>query len=335
MLLGAAVVAGLAAYLVRPTPTPPAVGLATLETAHDLASPRGILGEETWVMALADFDQALAAAARLRRSFVPTSVPDRWRSGRWLSQGMVQRHRRRYAAARRSFERALAIEPRWAMARVQLARVLLKLGDDPDALAAARRACLDEPTWPAPPLTLAHVIEARLDAGDRKGWDRALATIRRALALAGKAPRPRAFVQAELAQILHVSGNQSAAAQLAAEALAVRSDLLPAHLVLAEQALARGDGAAAQRHAEQAESLDERDARVELALAEALLLQGDREGALERYRYAVLLEHEDRYTGADPVWMRAVQDAIREGRVPAAYFTAPSEAPAPPPQQAH
>lgn len=325
LFLGAVLVFA-AALVLRPTPPTPSVGLAALSAAHDLATPRGIAGEDFWQLALTDFDRSLDGAADLRRAWVPTHVPERWRSGRWLSYGMLQRHRRQYPAARRAFERALSIEPRWALARVQLARVLLKLGDDPGALAAAQQACLDDPAWPAGQLALAHVLEARLAADDRKGWDRVQSVVRRALALAGDRRRERAYVLADLAQVLHVSGNESAAAEAAREALAIRADLLAAHLVLAEQALAREDGAAAERHGEQAESLDARDARVELALAEALLLQGDTAGALERYRYAVLLEHEDGYTGADPTWMRAVQEAIRAGRVPERFFSVPPSA---------
>lgn len=330
LLVGALVAAG-AALAVWPAPPPPQVGLAALDSAHDLDTSRGISGEDFWLQALDDFDRALADVAALRRYWVPVVVPDRWRSGRWLARGMVARHRRQFRTARRAFERALAIEPHWALAHVQRSRILLKLHDDAGALAAARQACAEEPTWPAAQLALGHALEAQLATFDRRGWSRVLDVLRRAVALSAGRPRTRAYALADLAQALHVSGNASAADRTAREALAVRSDLLAAHLVLAEQALARADGVAAQLHAEQAESLDARDARIELALAEALALQSDRAAALEHYRYAVELEREDGYTGADPDWMRQVQEALRAGHLPAPYFSSPAPAPAPEP----
>ena len=315
-----ALVAAVAAVTVWPTAPSPVVGLEALRGAHDLDTPRSTTGEDFWALAVEDFDQSLQAARDLQRSWVPFIVPDRWRSGRWFSQGMVLRLRRQHRASRRAFARALAIEPHWAMARVQLARVALKLHDQAGAEKAARQACRDEPDWPAAHLALAHVLEAKVANDDRRGWSRVLTLLRRALALAQDRARPRAYVLADLAQALHVSGNQSAAETAAKEALAIRTDLLAAHLVLAEQALARADGVSAQRHAEAAEALEARDARIELALAEALLLQGQQDAALDRYRYATEIEREDGFTGADPEWMREVQTALREARVPAAYF---------------
>ncbi len=46
VLLGGAALAALAAFLVRPTPTPPTIGLGALAMAHDLGTARGIMGED-------------------------------------------------------------------------------------------------------------------------------------------------------------------------------------------------------------------------------------------------------------------------------------------------
>lgn len=124
-----------------------------------------------------------------------------------------------------------------------------------------------------------------------------------------------------LAFALHADGQHDAeAAKQAAQVLAADPDCVPAHLILAEVALERGQGKQAFEHTNHATILAPRSSACWLAQGDALLLMGKRSAAKEAFERAIL-ELRDTQSLVPPAdRLASVKTALAHGRLPPLRF---------------
>jgi len=198
-----------------------------------------------------------------------------------------------------SFRRVLAIAPRHALARYNLALVLKRADRMSEAIEELQRVLDVEPRAEAH-YTLGVI---HLHQGD---VDRAAAALRAAIA----AQPEYADAHYTLGAVLQARRDWTGAAAALRRAIALRPDLAGAHYTLARVLKAAGDEAAAQRHFTEAERLRERarneqEARVWTSVGTVRLDSGDAAGALEPFRRATAVL--DTYAPAHYQLGRALQ----------------------------
>ncbi len=181
----------------------------------------------------------------------------------WRAQGRVQLAQARAGAARPSLEQALALQPRDALAHLELARTFDRLGDEAQALAHYRLA-----GWPAY-VSLRRQAQAALSAsaaGD--------AVKRAGQAAAVEPTRAEAFYL--WGEALWAQGNQPAAADQwqVGLGLATKSPAALDFYYRGRVSLARSDPAAAVKALQTAWRLDPTLPWTGLWLGEALLAAG-------------------------------------------------------------
>ncbi len=237
-----------------------------------------------------------------------------------------QQRQRLLRIAARYFERALAIKPRDAASLRRLAEALEALGQperaralyqravalnptDAYAIAGLRRTAATQPapiapleaalaTRPADAALRVRLAAALIAAGQPQ---RALRVIDQVAAAARRNPR---LLELRAEALLMLIRDEEAA-RTYLRLLALEPDNWKAHANLA-RLLAKRDPAAALEHARVAARLRPDDARVQINLAEALLINGRRSQAIEVYRRLL-----PRLVADDPL-RAAVADRIRE-----------------------
>ena len=179
-----------------------------------------------------------------------------------------------------SFRRTLALAPRHALARYNLALVLKRADQLDEAIDELHRV-----------IEVAPRAEAYYTLGvihwHRGDVDRAVTALRAAIAL-----EPR-YADAHYTHgaVLHARSDRSGAADALRRALALRPDLTGAHYTMARVLQAEGDAPGARRHLAEAERLRERarleqEARVWTAVGTERLEAGDSIAALDCFRRA-------------------------------------------------
>ena len=227
-----------------------------------------------------------------------------------------------------SFRRVLALAPRHALARYNLALVLKRADRMSEAIDELRRVLDVEPRAEAH-YTLGVI---HLHRGD---VDRAAAALRAAIA----AQPQYADAHYTLGAVLQARRDWTGAAAALRRAIALRPDLAGAHYTLARVLKAAGDEAAAERHFTEAERLRERarneqEARVWTSVGTDRLDSGDAAGALEPFRRATAIL--DTYAPAHYQLGRALQRLGQADAARAAFARAqalnPSLVPPRPPR---
>nr|HEX4315883.1 protein kinase [Kofleriaceae bacterium] len=293
--------AGAAPPPVDAAPAPalrsPALGLATLDKLRD-PTPRvldDLKSETVWTNARDD----LADAA------TQPGAPARWRAARELAAGEIAVIRRDSATALAAFERAVQLDATWALPDMALAAARSEHHDLDGALAAARTAQRLDPAW-----WQGVAAGARALAAANK-LDDAIGEYRRAIALAPD----NAVLLAEVALAYHGANMDHEADVYAGKALALDNDLVEIHVLRAERALERGDGAAAQTEAEAALAVSPKNVSALLARGDARALHGDRAAATADYQRALDLIG-DRVTGAPAARVAQVKAALAAHALP-------------------
>jgi tetratricopeptide (TPR) repeat protein len=217
-------------------------------------------------------------------------------------------------AAIASFRRVLAIAPRHALARYNLALVLKRADRMSEAIDELQRVLDVEPRAEAH-YTLGVI---HLHRGD---VDRAAAALRAAIA----AQPDYADAHYTLGAVLQARRDWNGAAAALRRAIALRPDLAGAHYTLARVLQAAGDEAAAGRHFAEAERLRERarkeqEARVWTSVGTDRLDSGDAAGALEPFRRATAIL--DTYAPAHYQLGRALQQLGQADAARAAFARA-------------
>jgi tetratricopeptide (TPR) repeat protein len=217
-------------------------------------------------------------------------------------------------AAIESFHRALALQPRHALARYNLALVLKRADRLAEAAAELRRVIEIEPR-----------AEAHYTLGvvywHQGELDRAVAALRAAI----DTEPGYADAHHTLGAVLHARRDIEGAAAALRRALALRPDLAGAHDTMARVARAAGDRSAAERHLAEAERLRERarleqEARVWTSVGTAKLEAGDANAAVECFQRATAAF--DAYAPAYYQMGRAFERLGRPGEARAAFARA-------------
>jgi tetratricopeptide (TPR) repeat protein len=235
------------------------------------------------------------------------AAPRHWRAAQHVAAAMRADLLGSVAEAEHHTRQAIAIEPDWATPHIALSGIVL--ARDPEAaIAEAKRArALDASLW----IAVAALGSAYLHGGDQ---NRALEEYRRALSLA---PQSNAL-KGEFALALHSVGGpyDEEAARLAREVLAVSDQMMAPHLVLAEQALERRAGELALQHSQRAAGLAPRDARVQLALGDALRLLDRNVSATAAWNAAIALAQGSALGGISRKRLDVVATALAQQHIP-------------------
>ncbi len=284
--------------------TPPQMGLDLVARNHDASGSQraGLCILEPWVAAAADFERALAQPG----------APAHWRAAQQFALGRAAMLRSDTPAALGFFRAAVAAEPDWAPAHVGLADALRHGNDTPGAIVELREAERLEAGWWFPVARRAAML-ASLGRHNES-----IAAYHGALALA---PNEAAILDG-LALVLSASGNGAEATVIAQSALRHDASSPWAHLVLAEQALGRGDGTTALAEATEAARVLPHATSPEHARADALALLRRRDEALAAYRHALEIGDETHSLGFPAERIAVVREAITHNRLPRSRFEA-------------
>jgi tetratricopeptide (TPR) repeat protein len=204
------------------------------------------------------------------------------------------------------FREAIAAAPKSAHPHAGLAIVLAYQGKLDDATKEAGEAERLEPAWWGAIAASARVYTIA------KQYDVAIQSYRRALAAAPKHP----LILSELALVYHARHLDSEAERYAKEALAADPDLLPAHLLLAERALEQRDAKTALDEATRAAAVGPDSLAATMALADAQVLAHKDQDALATFKNAVALWHQLAVHVPYEDRMKAVEAAVKTGKLP-------------------
>lgn len=200
-----------------------------------------------------------------------------------LNHAMALRALGRYAEAQAAAKRAVAVEPSNALARSNLARLLLEDGQAHDALAEAAEAARLAPSLPAAHANLAGAL---LQLGRHA---EAEAALRNALGLTPGV----AALWVDLAHALLAQGSAAAAAEAARRAVALSPGLAVAHGNLGAALRAAGDAEGAAVALREAARLAPEDAEMLLNLGGVLTELADTKGARDALDRARALAPDD------------------------------------------
>jgi tetratricopeptide (TPR) repeat protein len=228
------------------------------------------------VLALAKAGRSAEAIALARAGVASTSAD----ADAWFTLGLAQADVDGDGAVD-SFRHALAVDPRYALARYNLALVLLHADRLPQAIDELRRA-----------LTLTSTAELHYTLGVacwRLGnLDEASAELRAAVEADG------AFADAYLARgsVLQARGDLKGSAAALARAIALRPALPAPHIVLAQTLARAGDDAGARRETAEAERLRlqaqrSQEAATLTAAGTQTMEAGDAAAAADCFRRAI------------------------------------------------
>lgn len=308
LLLGAAIVFGLAALGAgaaaalhwgpfAPELRSPLVGLEILHTYENPDDSRvSALDAPAWATATRDFRDAAAQPG----------APSAWAARAEFARGQELMSLGRLEEAVSAFEQSQAIDPKFALPWLGLSAARLRQRKMSEALAAAQKAQLLAPkSWPA--VTAA----ARAYAHDGK-LDFAIQEYRRALAMAPNKP----YLLSELALTYHAARMDEDAKRYATRALLLDPDVVPALILLSEQALEALDGQTALKHARRATAVEPRDVTAWLAQGDALLVLRQSDPARQALETAIRLWRETRQRGAPEERLKQVQVALDRGELP-------------------
>lgn len=290
----------------------PRAGLEALRRYRhpERASASAVTSTTMWTTAADDFLDASRQSG----------APPHWLAAHHFASAEALRLAGRLDHAERRFQDAAAADPGWSLPHVGLAEVRSQQRRKTDALAAARRAqVLDARSF------IAIVAAARVLATEQE-LPEAIVEYRRALELSPQ----NAIVMSELALAYHGAGLDSEAKRTARQVLERDPDLVPARVLLSEQALEDGDGKSALSHAERALGVSPKNLSAWLAKSDALVLLGRFADAKTAYRETLRLAQEVKRRGAPELRLAAVERAIGAGRLPPprrAPKTAPSRGP--------
>lgn len=233
------------------------------------------------ILTLVKAGRGLEAASRARAAVAtkPDDADAHFTLGLALSEQDVN-------AAIAAFRRALALDPRHALARYNLAQVLKRADRAADAIDELRRAIDIEPRAEAY-YTLG-VIEWQ-----QGNLDAAVTALRAAIAA-----EPRhADAHFTLGTVLGARGDAQAAADALRRAIALRPDLWSAHYTLGRILQSAGDERQAQVHFAEAENIRrrravEQEASVWTATGIQKLENADPSGAIDHFRRAIAIFEE-------------------------------------------
>lgn len=275
----------------------PEVGLEILERyANPDDSRVSALDAPAWATATRDFRDAAAQPG----------APPAWAARAEFTRGQELMSLGHLEAAETAFQRSQALDPEFPLPWLGLSATLLRQKRLDAALAAAQKAQLLAPkAWP--PVAAA----ARAYAHQNK-LDFAIQEYRRALAMAPDKP----YLISELALTYHAARMDDDARRYAAQALKLDPELVPALILLSEQALEQLDGETALRHARRATAVEPREVTAWLAQGDALLLLGQSEPARQALHTAIRLWRETRQRGAPDERLKQVQAALDRGELP-------------------
>ncbi len=275
----------------------PEVGLEIVERyANPDDSRASALDAPAWAMATRDFRDAAAQPG----------APAAWSARAEFSHGQELMSLGRLEEAESAFERSQALEPEFALPWLGMSAARLRQKKLDEALAAAQRAQQLAPkAWPAV------AAAARVYAHQNK-LDFAIQEYRRALAMAPNKP----YLISELALTYHAARMDDDAKRYAAQALELDPELVPALILLSEQALEQLDGETALKHARRATAVEPRDVTAWLAQGDALLVLRQSEPARQALHTAIRLWRETRQRGAPEERLKQVQAALDRGELP-------------------
>jgi tetratricopeptide (TPR) repeat protein len=255
-----------------------------------------------------------SAARDFERAAEQPGAPVRWRSARYFAEGQRQLLGGDLSASKQSFERAARAEPDWALPQVGLAALFDRQNDQPQALAAARRAeQLDPKLW----LAVRAAARAYLMVPD---FPSAISELRRALVLSPN----NALLLSELALAYHGALMDDEAERQAKRALELDPDLVSVHVLLAERALERNRAKVALDHATSATANDPTNVPAWLAKADALLLLGRKSDAARAYDEAIRLRKQTKQTGGPSARLEEVERVRKQGGFPVPRHAAAS-----------
>ncbi len=311
---GLLAVAGIAIFFAtRPEVAPtaaaklrePTHGLQTLATFREPtpATSGALSSESLWLAARDDFAEACKQPG----------APARWCAAAEMCAGQALLMTRKHGDAEARYRAAIALDPTWAAPHLGLHDVRSFNNDLEGALAEVRTAQrLDPTSWTAV------LAGARSYSHARRMLD-AIAEYQRALTLSPKNP----LILAELAMAYNAAGMDADAERTAAEALAIDNTLTHVHLMYADRAIARGDGAAALASADRVLSLKPKNTLAHMFRGDALALLGRHDDAIAAYTTFVELYGEDARQLPDPR-VDEIRAAIGKGQLPSSRYEAPA-----------
>jgi tetratricopeptide (TPR) repeat protein len=232
----------------------PEAGLAALSLYED---PKGsdaqaLQSAALWQAAANDFGDAVRQP----------KAPLRWRAAQALSRGQYLSIKNQNEEGVAQLQRAVNLDPRWALPHLALSQALSRKGDvDGAANEAAEAERLLPKSWRGP-------YAAGMANSYAGHLAQAVDDFRRALVLAPDHP----LVLSDLSLVYHAMRLDNEAAGVSRRALQLDPDVVAPHIVLAEVALECGDSEAAYNHATRALSVFPRSIPAQLAHAEALAL---------------------------------------------------------------
>jgi len=274
----------------------PKLGVMAIERYRDpgYAETDSLNSAPMWAAAANDFEKAATQPG----------APKDWRGAELFCRGHQRLLDGQLEEADKLFRQS--IELGWSLAHIGLSKVLAERGRHGEAIDAAQAAQRAEPKlW----LPVSAAARAYALNGD---YAAAITEYRRALKMA---PR-RAALMSALALAYHAHEIDEAADLYAKKALEANPDDVSAHVLLAERALERKDGATALELASRAVSIEPRNVSAWLAQGDAQLLVGQKGKAKKSFETALKLYAETKQRGAPDARLAEVREALAQEKLP-------------------